>query len=234
TPGSPNNPGDPGTGVAPGSPGAPSTPQTPGSQSPPGSNPGTTPPGSGSPTCAQGIPATTQLPRLTRVQYDNTVRDLLGVSGSPSSMLAPGSQGAVDQRAWDGYRTAAETLAAQVVADPALKAKVSPCDPAANEAACARQFVEQFGKRAFRRPLTNEEVAAFETLYTRRAELTENGTFDEVLGLMIESFLVSPLFLTRPEITEQAAGNYIALGNYEVASRLSYLIWPRSEERRVG
>lgn len=233
-PAAPGNPGTPPGTSEPGSPGStppgttepggtPSTPGT-GGEIPPGSDPGTTPPGS-TPSCAEGIPQTTQVPRLTRVQYDNTIRDLLGIQGSPSSMLAPDSQGAVDQRAWDGYRTAAETLAAQMVGDPAAKAKVLSCDPAADEAGCARQFIEQFGRRAFRRALTSEEIGLFETLYARRAELTENGTFDEALQLMLEAFLVSPLFLTRPEITEQPAGEYLALGGYEVASRLSYLIW---------
>src|SRR5262245_10171345 len=74
--------------------------------------------GPGGTACSESIPATSQLPRLTRVQYDNTVRDLLGIEGQPSSMLAPDSPGSVDQRAWDGYRSAAESLATQVMSNP--------------------------------------------------------------------------------------------------------------------
>src|SRR5262245_3628473 len=61
--------------------------------------------------CVPGVPKTSQLPRLTRAQYDNTIRDLLGIESQPSSMLAPDTTGSVDQRAWDGYQLAAESLA---------------------------------------------------------------------------------------------------------------------------
>jgi hypothetical protein len=182
--------------------------------------------GSADPTvCVPGVPETSQLPRLTRVQYDNTIQDLLGLGGEPSSMLAPDSTGSVDQRAWDGYQMAAETLAAEVMVDPQARAKVIPCAPSGDGAACARQFIEQFGVRAFRRPLTTEEIARFEALYTTRAELTPTGSFDEAIELILHTFLLSPSFLTRAEITEQPDGNYLALNGYEVASRLSYMLW---------
>ena len=38
--------------------------------------------------CVPGVPGTSQLPRLTRAQYDNTIRDLLGLQTQPSSLLA--------------------------------------------------------------------------------------------------------------------------------------------------
>ena len=60
--------------------------------------------------CVAGVPATSQLPRLTRAEYDNTIRDLLGIDVQPSSMLAPDTLGSVDQRAWDGFQTAADSL----------------------------------------------------------------------------------------------------------------------------
>src|ERR1043165_6884155 len=39
--------------------------------------------------CTPGVPTTSQLPRLTRAEYDKTTRDLLGIDVQPSSMLAP-------------------------------------------------------------------------------------------------------------------------------------------------
>ena len=56
--------------------------------------------------CTPGIPATSQLPRLTRAEYDKTTRDLLGLDVQPSTMLAPDTLGSVDQRAWDGFQVA--------------------------------------------------------------------------------------------------------------------------------
>jgi hypothetical protein len=222
---------DPGTGIAPGAstdPAASGAPPTdpgalPGTPADPGApaNPGAAGPSQ----CAPGVPQTSQLPRLTRVQYDNTIRELLGIDSQPSTMLAPDTPGSVDQRAWDGYQTAAAALATQVMADATARAKVIPCTPSGDGAACASQLVAEFGARAFRRPLTPEEIARFEALFTSRAEYTASGTFDEAAQLIIEAFLVSPSFLTRAEISEVAEGEYLALNDYEVASRLSYMLW---------
>ncbi|WP_437588593.1 DUF1592 domain-containing protein [Sorangium sp. So ce1000] len=175
--------------------------------------------------CVPGIPQTSALPRLTRAQYDNTIRDLVGIDNQPSSMLAPDGVGSVDQRAWDGYKTAAATVAASVMADPRARAKTIPCTPDGDGTACAQQLIDTLGRRAFRRPLTDEERGLFQALYARRKALTPTGSFDDGAQLIIEGFLVSPSFLMRAEISEKAEGEYFALNSHEVASRLSYLIW---------
>jgi hypothetical protein len=175
--------------------------------------------------CVPGVPGTSQLPRLTRVQFDNTIVDLVGLNDNPSAALAPDSTGSVDQRAWDGYRTAAEALAAQIMANPAAKAKAIPCTPAGDGAACAAQFIDHFGKRAFRRPLTPEETTRFNAIYADRANITATGTFDEAAQVLLHAFLLSPSFLTRAEITEKPEGQTFVLSGYEVASRLSYMLW---------
>jgi hypothetical protein len=175
-------------------------------------------------TCTPGVPTTSQLPRLTRIEYDNTTKDLLGLDVQPSSMLAPDTTGAVDQRAWDGFQAAADALAAQVLASPTAKAKVIPCT--ADTAACAQQFVTTFGQKAFRRPLTTAEVTKFTNFYTNKATLTQNGTLDQAFQLIIKAFLLSPSFLTKAEISEATpSGANYALSGYEMASRLSYMLW---------
>ena len=175
--------------------------------------------------CTEAVRPTSQLPRLTRVQYDNTVQDLLGVGGHPSAMLPPDSAGSVDKRAWDGYKAAAAAVAAQVIADPSARAKAIPCAPAGDGSACARQLIDGLGRRAFRRPMTPEDTARFDVLYARRAELTATGSFNDAAQLIIQAFLLSPSFLMRAEIAEAPAGQYFALSGYEIASRLSYMIW---------
>lgn len=172
--------------------------------------------------CRPGVPATSQLPRLTNAQYESTVLDLVGVPGAAST-LAPDTE-AVDQRAWDGYVAAAQAIAAQVLAEPALKARLVTCEPAGDGSACAAQIVESFGQRAFRRPLTSEELARFNRLYAERASITESGTFEQALELIVRSFLLSPSFLLRAEVSDVPEGPYYALSGYEVASRLSYLL----------
>jgi hypothetical protein len=175
--------------------------------------------------CTPGVPQTTQLARLTHAQYDNTIRDLFGIANQPSSMLAPDTLGSVDQRAWDGYQLAADTVSGQVIADANARSKAIPCTPTGDGSACARQLIEQFGLRAFRRPLTADEIARFVSLYTNRAQLTATGTFNEAAQLILRAFLASPSFLTRAEISETPEGSLFVLDNYEVASRLSYMLW---------
>jgi hypothetical protein len=172
--------------------------------------------------CVPGIPQTSQLPRLTNAQYQSTVYDLLGVDGT-ASMLAPDTE-AVDQRAWDGYTTAASTIAAQVMADATLQGRFVTCAPEGDGSACAAQIIQSFGQRAFRRPLTELETARFTKLYTDRAAITPSGSFEEIAELMLSSFLLSPSFLLRAETAETPSGSYLALSSYEVASRLSYML----------
>jgi hypothetical protein len=177
--------------------------------------------------CVPGVPGTSQLPRLTGRQYDNTVRDLLDIKGdpAPSSMLAPDTLGSVDQRAWDGYQLAASELAATVIADAELKSNVVTCEPTGDGADCAREIITTFGRRAFRRPLTEPEVERFMKLHTERAAITENDTFDELAQLILEAFLLSPSFLMLSERTEVPEGELYVLDGYEVATRLSYMLW---------
>jgi hypothetical protein len=173
------------------------------------------------------VPATSQLPRLTNIQYDNTIRDLVGLDTQPSSMLAPDSLGSVDQRTWDGYKAAAAALAPQVISNAAAKAKVVTCTPAMGDggAACAQQVIKSFGQRAFRRPLTADETTRFTKLFTDRATLTATGSFDEAMQLIVEGFLVSPSFIYRTETSTATSGTTYVLNGWEVASRLSYMLW---------
>src|SRR5262245_17819890 len=50
---------------------------------------GATGAGAAGPTaCSPGVPSTSQLPKLTNLQYENTVRDLFEISSAPTSSLA--------------------------------------------------------------------------------------------------------------------------------------------------
>src|SRR6478735_3579089 len=85
--------------------------------------------------CVPGVPQTSQFPRLTRLQYDNVVRDLLGVTAltsgdKPSTLLNPDYEGPMNSYAWSAFQNAGETIAAQVMADSTLRANFIACDPA--------------------------------------------------------------------------------------------------------
>ncbi|WP_434045025.1 MULTISPECIES: DUF1592 domain-containing protein [Sorangium] len=208
----------------------------PGGESPAGGTGGK--PGSpGSPNggteCKPGIAPTSQIRRLTSAQYDRTVRDLLGVTAlaasgnvAPSTLLATDQAGSLTDLGWSSYRSVAEMIAAQVMADPALKENFLKCTPSGDGAACLHDTIVAFGRRAFRRPLTQAEVARFDAIVAKGPQITENGTPEEVAEALLYMFLISPSFIQRAEILEapDGAGSF-ALSSHEVASRLSYMLW---------
>lgn len=186
-----------------------------------------------SPTQCAGVAPTSQIPRLTNFQYDRTIRDLLGVTAlkasgnvAPSTLLATDQSGSLTDLGWSAYRSVAELIAAQVMADPASRAKFIECTPTGDGTECLRETIVKFGRRAFRRPMTEAEIASFEKVLAQRAEITATGSFEEVAEFILYVFLISPSFIQRAEITETPDGNgrYV-LSNHEVASRLSYMLW---------
>jgi hypothetical protein len=179
--------------------------------------------------CIIGIPATSQIPRLQNVSYDKVIRDLLGLTalesvsgGPPSELLVPDTKGSLTDIAWNSYLTAAEAIAAQAMADD--PSRFMTCEPSV--AGCYEDTIRAFGRKAFRRPVTDEEVTSFMRLST----VTPQGTPEEISETMLLTFLASPSFIMLPELNEvvetspELADPYV-LSSYEVATRLSMLIW---------
>lgn len=172
----------------------------------------------------------TPLRRLTRAQYDNTVRDLLGVElGLAQAFVSDEKVGTFDSNAIasvtelsvEQYMDAAEQLAAEAVVDlPALL----PCDPASiDEDECAAQFIDDFGPRAYRRPLTDEQREDALALYHHGLD---QGSFADGIRVLVQGMLQSPFFLYHLEqLPPEGEGQVNALSPYEVASRLSYFLW---------
>jgi len=168
----------------------------------------------------------TRVRRLTRSQFDHTVRDLLGATGAPASGISPDET--VGPFASNAISPITDLLvqqhmeAAQAVAADAQSrmAQLSPCDLATGEA-CVREFVTAFGLKAYRRPLLAEEVDAYVALFAVAADAA-NG-----FRLIVEAMLQSPYFLYHADIG--ASGDPTdtpqALTAYELASRLSYFLW---------
>lgn len=179
--------------------------------------------------CATGTPTVGpgRWRRLTIAQYRNTVRDLLGFEPDTGGFLLDTNTGPFASNARlapqdvevDKYRDAAETLAARAVAD---LPKVLACDTKAmTEDACAAKFIADFGARAFRRPLKPVETAAFMKLYA----VGKEESFATGVRLVIEAALQAPSFLYQVEVGAGAGDGPRKLDGYEVASRLSYLLW---------
>ena len=101
--------------------------------------------------------------------------------------------------------------------------KVLVCDPTTG-AACVKQILSTFGRKAWRRPLLPSEVdklAAIVTLATTEGEAVQAG-----LELALQAVLLSPNFLFRVELdADPSSLTTHALSDYELASRLSYFLW---------
>ena len=194
----------------------------------PGSAPGPT----ATATCpTQPVPRT-PLRRLTRFEYKNAVHDLLNVDASAAADLpADEITNSFDNNAAvltvsalhaEKYVLVSEALAKLAVQDlPGLVG----CDVAATgEEACARAFAARLGRRAFRRATTPADEQSLMIAY--EAGRT-GGSYAEGIEVMVRAALQSPDFLYRLETTSPASAGatQVPLSAFELATRLSFLIW---------
>ncbi len=121
-----------------------------------------------------------------------------------------------------------EASGARPVEETPSYARVFVCRPAgavaADEAACARQILARLGRRAYRRPVTGDDVERLLTFYERgRAQ----GSFETGIEMALRRLLVSPEFLFRIERDPDgvAPGANYRLSDLELASRLSFFLW---------
>jgi hypothetical protein len=191
-------------------------------------------PGTGVSFCStSGVAITSQVPRLTNAQYDRTIADLLGVQTltaangvQPSTILATDQNGGLTDLAWSSYQSVADMISQQVMADSTLSKNFMKCTPSGDGKQCLHDTIVQFGRRAFRRPLTTDEVSRFDAIVSNGASMTATGSVQDIATTVLYMFLISPSFLTRAETnaTMDPSGN-MQLSSYEVAQRLSYMLW---------
>ena len=166
--------------------------------------------------------------RLDHNQYQKTVIDLLGVENDYGTALAADENVhgftndalalVVSGLLADQYRTAAEDLSS--VVDVAGMLTCTPEEGTVTQ--CAATFIEEFGLRAFRRPVSADELQVYLGLW---ADIAEDDGFFEGLRWVVSGMLQSPHFLYRSELgVADEDGNY-ALTDWEIATELSYLLW---------
>lgn len=180
-------------------------------------------------------PGTVTIRRLNRDEYDRTVHDLLGTAQTPGETTFPddapqvgfdnnGDLQTLSPVQFSLYQQAAESLAAEAMkVGSTQRAQLVTCDLTTGTS-CATTLITNIGLRAFRRPLTEAEVSNFLSLMTTASQA--GATSDEQLRTVLEAMLVSPNFLFRPELDPDPASVAPHLLNpYEIASRLSYMIY---------
>jgi mono/diheme cytochrome c family protein len=120
------------------------------------------------------------------------------------------------------------------VSKTASRALIFVCDPhdakqPIGEPACAKQITEHLARRAFRRPVTDDDVARLMPFYEAGRE--GGGSFDQGIEHVVAAVLASPDFLYRAIRGPQGAspGTFqngeFALTDLELASRLSFFLW---------
>jgi len=178
----------------------------------------------------EAVPGASPLRRLTAWEYDNTILDLLGDDSHPSANFpAEGGSGfdnnadvaTMSQLAAQRYMLAAEELSLRAVEDLGA---LMPCD-AETEAGCMPQWVADFGRRAWRRPLTTDEQEGLIALFEEARGAGEN--VPTAVSMVLQAMLQSPHFLYRVELGlpgEQGSAA-VRLTDYEMATRLSYMMW---------
>jgi hypothetical protein len=186
-----------------------------------------------SPMCAQPAPGAAPLRRLSNAEYRNTIQDLLVDVPGIGAAVAGATKDFVEESESLGFRNNADFLGvspliAQGFLDSAeaLAPLVAQTDKligcTSADAACAKQFVESFGKRAFRRPLLPDEVARYTAVYDKAA--AKGYDFKTGVEWIVFAMLQSTQFLYRVELGAPKDGVF-APSQYETATRLSYLIW---------
>jgi hypothetical protein len=178
----------------------------------------------------------TPIRRLTRFEYNQTVRDLLGDTSNPADVLPPEEEvaGFNNQAAAltssdlliEQYMKVAEDVGARAVLD--MSVLLPDCDPGLEgDDTCALSFIRDFGGRAFRRPLSQTEVERLKSVFDWALNDADLGRFEDGIQVVIETALQSPSFLYRPELGGEipVEGDVVPFTSWEMATKLSYMLW---------
>ena len=197
-------------------------------------------------TPAAAAPIKVALRRITESQYRHTIADVFGPDIKINARFEPekrvdrllsigSAQLSLTSSGFEQYFALATSISDQVLADKQRTVSVSctPADPKQADERCARLFIESYGERLFRRPLTEVEIRA--RLLTASLGTKQSNDFYVGLKLALTSMLVAPEFLFRVETAEpdpMSPGQY-RLDAYTKAARLSFLLWDSAPDQEL-
>jgi hypothetical protein len=180
---------------------------------------------------------TARVTRLSRQQWSNAVRDLLKLTdiADIDATVTGDALIGFDNEADALYVTeqlrqqladAAEKLADKVTRDATALARLVPANAPSDAAGRARAFISAFGQRAFRRPLSDDEISTHVGLFNQASALYPGvDAFSAGASLVIQAMLQSPHFLYRTELGSVTAGaTSVPLSDWEVAAKLAFAI----------
>jgi hypothetical protein len=192
---------------------------------------------------APGIVATR---RITESQYRQTIADIFGADIAVNGRFEPeqrehlllaigGSMLSISAAGFDQYFAIAKGVTDQVL-DDKRRAQFVTCqlaDPKGIDDRCTSEFVKTYGRKLFRRPLTNEEIQPRVALAAEGTR--QNGDYYAGLKLAMTSLLTAPQFLFRIEMAERDPNQSgaLRLDGYTKAARLAYLIWNTTPDEEL-
>ena len=217
-----------------------------GDDDPPGSSSGTS---SSSGTGGSGgvspddpiTPAAGGVRRLLKQQYIGSLRVLFGevavaAAAPPNDQALKGYDaiGAAElttaSSSVETYETSARNVAAAVVADSATLDGILPCQPSSGtDTACIGQFIASLGRLAWRRALSDAEVArivaASQTAAEKYGATDPTRALPAALEASISALIQSPYFLYMVELGEQTEDPAIRrLTPNELVTRMSFFL----------
>ncbi len=199
----------------------------------------------------QSLPIQTKPVYVTAGQHDIAAAFVKRIEGPYEDRLSPflwSFVGGEDAQQWANYGiTALPHLADLMITGPVTAGPVSEtrsrkrifsCYPQAEaeELACAREIVSRVATQAYRRAITEEDLAGPMAFYERYAQ---NSGFEIGIRTALQSILASPSFLFRLEQQPEnlGPGELYQLSDIDLASRLSFFLWgtvPDAELRQLA
>ena len=173
--------------------------------------------------------------RLTREEYNRTIRDLVGLD------LRPADDFPMDFSGTSGFSNSANTLflqtahldryftAAEGVIDE-VRADGNAWRNLAGKPGVASETIARFMRRAYRRLPTEAEIKEVTQRY--EASLAKRRSQPDALADAFKTILVSPNFLLRVEQSSNIAKDQ-AIGDFDLATRLSYFLWASTPDEEL-
>ena len=167
--------------------------------------------------------------RLTKTEYGNTMQDLFGVErsiadGLPDEVSGEGYLNSLSPLQLEQYLTIADKVLRRMPAAVQKRLFGGPPSRKADLREAARNVARSLARKAYRRPPTEPELDVLMATFDlgTRSKLA----YPQSLQLMAKGILVSPqfLFITPAGVAKSTTG-IVPLDDYQLASRLSYLIW---------
>jgi len=152
--------------------------------------------------------------------------------------------GGEDAQQWANYGiTALVHLTDLMITGPAnpkgisetpSREKIFTCRPTSpdEERPCAESIISKLASEAYRRPATAEDLEGPISFYTSAAA---EGGFELGVRTALQAILASPAFLLRLEREPDAvvSGENYRLGDFDLASRLSFFLWGTSPDQEL-